>query len=78
MNALLIENVKDEFLPAFKELAKALNANLTIQNNKQNFINAMKDDLDAYAKGKLNCISMQECESIMRDFISDLAKKYAR
>lgn len=42
MNALLIENVKDEFLPAFKELAKAFNATLTIQNEKQDFIEAVK------------------------------------
>lgn len=79
MNALLIENVKDEFLPTFKELAKAFNANLTIQNSdKSDFIKAVKHDLNAYTKGKLNCVSMQECESTMQDFMSDLAKKYAR
>lgn len=68
MNALFIENVKDEFVPTFQELAKALNAKLSIAStDKQNFINAVKQDLNAYVKGELNCISMQECEKTMQD-----------
>lgn len=78
MNALFIKNVKDEFLPAFKELVKISHANLTIQSDKQKFISTIKSDLNAYAKGELDCLSMQECESAMQDFMDDLAKKYAR
>ena len=85
MNALYIENVKDEFLPTFKELAKALNAKMSVTSTtqtadkaKQDFINAVKKDIKSYEKGELNCISADECEREMQGFMQDLAKKYAR
>ena len=85
MNALYIENVKDEFLPTFKELAKALNAKMSVTSTtqtadkaKQDFINSVKKDIKSYEKGELNCISADECEREMQGFMQDLAKKYAR
>ena len=89
MNALYIENVKDEFLPTFKELAKALNAKMSVTSTtqtadkaqdtaKQDFINSVKKDIESYEKGELNCISADECEREMQGFMQDLAKKYAR
>lgn len=35
MSTLIIENVKDEFLPAFNALSKAVRAKCTIQPNKK-------------------------------------------
>ncbi len=78
--------IKDDCLPAFRELAKSLNARLTIsaenvptQNaTKENFINAVKSDIAAYKNGKLDCLNAQEFSDEMQDFMGDLAQKYAR
>ena len=83
MNALYIENVSDEFLPTFKELAKALNAKLSISKNadeaqKQDFIASVKKDIKAYENGELSCLSTAECEREMQGFMQDLSAKYAR
>lgn len=35
MSTLVIENVKDEFLPAFKALSKAMNAKCRVEKGKK-------------------------------------------
>ncbi|TLD79716.1 hypothetical protein LS70_009705 [Helicobacter sp. MIT 11-5569] len=58
---LIIENVKEEFLPAFKGLAKGVNAKLKAKKNKAEKIVGMERESEEmntlYKQGKLKTYS---------------------